>query len=65
MNPLEKYISVCGSQAEAARRLGVSESYMSLLAHKQRKVSHKMAILIEKDTNGLIKKEDIVFANCA
>ena len=48
-----------GSINEMAVFLGVTPTWMSLIIHGHRKPSPKLAIMIEKATQGLILRKDL------
>ena len=47
--------------AKAAEVLQISESYLSLILNNKRGVSPKIALQIEKNTEGAVKKEELVW----
>jgi DNA-binding transcriptional regulator YdaS (Cro superfamily) len=60
---IRQYIEFCGSRKEAAKRLGVTEAMIGLLANGERGVSPKIAFKIHEQTLGAIDRERLVFAD--
>jgi DNA-binding transcriptional regulator YdaS (Cro superfamily) len=60
---VRQYIEFCGSRKEAAKRLGVTEAMIGLLANGDRGVSAKIAHKIDADTLGAIPRDQLVFAD--
>ena len=58
---LKEYFSTepGGAIKEMAMWLGVTPTWMSLVIHGHRKPSPKLAIMIEKATQGLILRKDL------
>lgn len=48
-----------GAIAEMARHIGVSQTWMSMLIHGHRKASFKVAVKLEKATQGLVTLKDL------
>jgi DNA-binding transcriptional regulator YdaS (Cro superfamily) len=61
MTPIQKFIEFCGSNAEAARAVGVHPAYMSNLASGKRQVSPALALKIERKSGGLVSKESLIW----
>ena len=59
---LEEYFSTepRGAKVEMARYLNITATYMSLLIHYKRQPSNDMAIAIEKATQGLVTRQDLL-----
>lgn len=55
------FIEIVGSQAEAAKLLGISPSQISLLASGKRAIRPALAERIEIATQGRVTKESLVF----
>lgn len=48
-----------GAISEMARHIGVSPTWLSLLIHGHRKASFKVAVKLEKATQGLVTLRDL------
>jgi DNA-binding transcriptional regulator YdaS (Cro superfamily) len=59
MTPIAKAIEILGSQAELARRLGVSPPFVSQLLSGERPIPLQHAISIEKETAGAVTVETL------
>jgi hypothetical protein len=57
----KRFIEIVGSQAEAAKLLGVSPSQISLMASGKRTIRPALAERIEIATQGRVTKESLVF----
>lgn len=57
----QKFIKFAGSQAKAAKMLDLSPTHISLMASGKRKVAPELAERIELVTQGLVRKEALVF----
>lgn len=49
------------SQTDLAKQLGVTKQYVHHLCHKKYRASPKLALEIEKFTEGEVKAEELVF----
>jgi len=56
---IKKAIKKAGSQAELARRLGLSQQGVSYLLNHAPRVSSEVAVAIDRYTGGEIRKEDL------
>lgn len=56
---IRKAIERAGSQAELARRLGLSQQGVSYLLNRAPRVSGEIAVALDKFTGGEIRKEDL------
>ena len=61
MNTIQDFIAFVGSQAEAARRLGISEAQVSRIANGKRGVSPAVALRIEQVSEGRFAKEAFIW----
>lgn len=59
--PIDDFLAFAGSQAEAARLLGISESHMSLLANGKRGITPAVALRIEQVSEGRFAKEAFIW----
>lgn len=59
MNPILKAAQTLGSQAELARRLGVTSAFISQLLSGGRPIPIQHAISIERETEGAVRVEDL------
>jgi len=59
-NPIESAIALVGSQAELARRTGVSQTAI-IKARRKGRASIELAEAIERATDGAISKETLVW----
>lgn len=59
---LEEYFSTepRGAKVEMARYLNITATYMSLLIHYHRRPSNDMALAIERATQGLVTRQDLL-----
>lgn len=60
--PLQKfrdYVKLVGGRAEAARRLDISVGMVSHILCDRRGISPQIAMRIEEDTNGSIRKGEL------
>ena len=60
LNPIESAIELVGSQAELARRTGVSQTAI-IKARRKGRASVELAEAIERATDGVIPKEKLVW----
>ena len=51
------------SQMDLARKLSISKSTMSLLANGLRRPSPELALKFEEETDGAIKRDELLFPN--
>lgn len=56
---MDKLILFFGGRDEAAKALGISPSYISMVKHGRRKFSPSLAVLIDKKTNGTVTKQEL------
>ncbi|WP_374697308.1 helix-turn-helix domain-containing protein [Alcaligenes nematophilus] len=60
MNPIAHYLDTTGlTQAEFARRIGVSQSQVYQFLNDIRPVSEKMCVRIEEKTNGMLGRKQL------
>ena len=62
---LDKYIELCGAPKRAAQRLDITEGALYHMLNGRRNITPRMAERIEADTNGLIRKETLVWPELA
>jgi DNA-binding transcriptional regulator YdaS (Cro superfamily) len=61
MKNIELAVKIVGNSSKLARKIGVSRALISYWISGNRKVSNPVhAIKIEKATNGIIRKEDLI-----
>lgn len=59
---LQEYLLIKSmSQREFAKKIGVSESYMSLLINCERRPSPQLALAIEKATEGKVNRIEMLY----
>ena len=51
------------SQMDFAKKLSISKSTVSLLINGQRRPSPELALRLEKETGGALKKEELLYPN--
>jgi plasmid maintenance system antidote protein VapI len=51
------------SQMDFAKKLSISKSTVSLLINGQRRPSPKLALRLEEETGGALKKEELLYPN--
>jgi DNA-binding transcriptional regulator YdaS (Cro superfamily) len=56
---IKKAIKKAGSQAELAKRLGLSQQGVSYLLNQATRVSGETAVAIDRFTGGEVRKEDL------
>lgn len=60
MNPIARYLNSSGlTQAEFARRIGVSQAQVYQFLNGIRPVSEKVCVRIEQETNGQLCRKDL------
>lgn len=60
MNPIAHYLDTTGlTQAEFARRIGVSQSQVYQFLNDIRPVSEKMCVRIEEKTDGMLDRKQL------
>ena len=60
-NPFAKYVDLVGGRTEAARRLGISPSLVGHICNGRRAVSKRLAVAVEQDSNGVFRREVLLW----
>lgn len=56
---MDKLIEILGGRVSAARCLGITPSYISMLKNGKRKMSPELAMAADKATRGQVRKGDL------
>lgn len=64
-NLFQQYVDLVGGQQEAARRLGISRSLVGHIVNGRRAVSKRIAVAVEQDSNGLFRRERLLWPDQA
>ena len=57
----QEYVDLVGSRREVCRRLDISESLVGHILSGRRNVSTDLALKIEQDSGGKIRKEKLIW----
>lgn len=58
-NALSKAIAICGSQGALAEKVGCKQQTVSHWLNKSKRVPAEFVLLIEKATNGAVKRHEL------
>jgi DNA-binding transcriptional regulator YdaS (Cro superfamily) len=61
----QQYVELVGGQTEAARRLGITRSMVGHIVNGRRSVSKRLAVAVEQDSNGLFRRERLLWPDQA
>jgi DNA-binding transcriptional regulator YdaS (Cro superfamily) len=61
----QQYVDLVGGQTEAARRLGITRSMVGHIVNGRRSVSKRLAVAVEQDSNGLFRREALLWPDKA
>ena len=57
---LEQFVSKCGTQAKAAKKLGITQGMISMRINKKYKMTPNVAIDLEERSDGEMTRADLL-----